>query len=205
MSIGHLLFDADGVLQHGPHSWTAAVEPYLGDRAEEFLQQLWRDERPSVVGQGDFLVALRRVLAAYGVEESAEMVFEDVWQRILPVPETISLTRSLKRAGYGVHLATNQNRHRGEYLRNVLGYDSLFDVSCYSHDLGVAKPDPAFFVEASRRIGAPPAEIVLVDDSPTNVEAARSVGLAGILWNFEQGPSRLLRGLASVGIVHGAP
>ena len=51
-------------------------------------------------------------------------------------------------------------------------YDSLFDVSCYSWELGARKPDPAFFAEAARRIGAHPAAILFIDDSARNVAAA---------------------------------
>jgi putative hydrolase of the HAD superfamily len=59
-------------------------------------------------------------------------------------------------------------------MRKVLGYDALFDVSCYSCDLGVAKPAPAFFAEAARRIGADPSAILFVDDSAPNVDGARA-------------------------------
>jgi FMN phosphatase YigB (HAD superfamily) len=34
------------------------------------------------------------------------------------------------------------------YCLHSAGYDALFDVSCYSCDLGVAKPDPGFFAAA---------------------------------------------------------
>jgi len=70
-------------------------------------------------------------------------------------------------------LATNQKRYRGGYMSQALGYDDLFDVSCCSYDLGVAKPDSGFFVEAARRIGTGPAEIVFIDDCVANVEGAR--------------------------------
>ena len=32
MTLRHVLFDADGVLQHIPDGWYAAVARYLGDR-----------------------------------------------------------------------------------------------------------------------------------------------------------------------------
>jgi hypothetical protein len=35
--IRHVLFDADGVIQSLPGGWYAAIEPYVGERAEEFL------------------------------------------------------------------------------------------------------------------------------------------------------------------------
>ena len=76
-------------------------------------------------------------------------------------------------------------------MREVLGYDGLFDVSCYSWELGAAKPDPAFFAEAARRIGSAPAEILFIDDSTANVAAARQAGLAAEQWTLDDGHEAL--------------
>jgi hypothetical protein len=54
-------------------------------------------------------------------------VYRDVWHRIEVVDESVALVGSVRRAGYGVHLGTNQERERGEHKRDALGYDALFD------------------------------------------------------------------------------
>ncbi|NEA36361.1 HAD-IA family hydrolase [Streptomyces sp. SID13031] len=176
--IRHLLFDADGVLQDIPDGWYAAMEPYVGDRAREFLHKTWKDELPTLAGRGDYLPMLAASLAEYGVLTPTAVVFQDVWHRIAPVEESFAIVETLRRNGYGVHLGTNQERHRGGHMRAALGYDLLFDVSCYSYDLGVAKPDPGFFTEAARRIAADPSAILFIDDSAANIEGARSAGFA---------------------------
>jgi putative hydrolase of the HAD superfamily len=105
----------------------------------------------------------------------------------------MAVVRDLKEAGYGVHLATNQAAARAVHMRSVLGYDDLFDVSLYSCELGVVKPDPAFFREAARRIGARPEAILFVDDSARNVDGARAAGLVAEHWDL--GADRTLREL----------
>jgi putative hydrolase of the HAD superfamily len=199
--IRHVLFDADGVLQYLPGGWYAAMEPYLGARAREFLHETWRDERPALSGQGDYMPLLAAALAEYGVLVPVDDVYRDVWHRIEPVPESVALVRALRESGYGVHLGTNQERYRGTYMREALGYDALFDVSCYSYDLGIAKPDPAFFAEAARRIEAAPSVILFIDDSARNVEGARAAGFNAEQWEFGEGHAALLRLLASHGIM----
>lgn len=199
-TIGHVMFDADGVLQDMPGGWYAAMEPYLGDRARQFLHETWKDELPMLAGEGDYLPVLAATLALYGVTAPVEEVYRDVWQRISPVAESFAIVRSLRANGYGVHLATNQERYRAAYMRSALGYDALFDVCCYSCDLGVAKPDVAFFAEASRRIGAAAAGILFIDDSAKNVDGARAAGLAAEQWSFEQGHDVLLALLARHGV-----
>ena len=76
-------------------------------------------------------------------------------------------------------------------MREVLGYDALFDVSCYSCELGAAKPDLAFFTEAARRIGAEPAAILFIDDNAGNVAAARAAGLSAEQWCLDDGHDAL--------------
>jgi putative hydrolase of the HAD superfamily len=198
--IQHVLFDADGVLQYVPGGWYAGLERYLGDRAREFLHQTWKDELPMLTGQGDYLPILAAALAEYGVTTPVEAVFRDVWHNIAIIEESFGVVDALRRHGYGVHLGTNQERHRATHMRTTLGYDKLFDVSCYSCELGVAKPEPAFFTEAARRIGAPPQTILFIDDKAENIDGARAAGLASEQWDHEQGHPTLLDLLARHGI-----
>ena len=177
------------------------MEPYLGERAREFLDRTWRDEVQMLAGQGDYLAVLAATLAEFGVTVPVGDVYADVWHRIEVVGGSVDLVHALRRSGYGVHLATNQVQYRAAYMREVLGYDALFDVSCYSCDLGVAKPAPAFFAEAARRIGADPPAILFVDDSAPNVDGARAAGLAAEQWTFRQGHDALAAVLARHGVI----
>ncbi|WP_350276139.1 HAD-IA family hydrolase [Kribbella sp. HUAS MG21] len=198
--VRHVLFDADGVLQDLPGGWVAAMEPYLGERVLDFLHETWADELPMLAGRGDYLPLLAATLAKYGVRTPVQEVYDAVWKNIVLVEESLAIVRALKRNGYGVHLGTNQECYRGGYMRTALGYDELFDVSCYSYDLGVAKPDPAFFTRAAERIGATPDSILFIDDTPKNVTAARTAGLHAEHWTFTQGHATLQTHLTTHGI-----
>jgi putative hydrolase of the HAD superfamily len=198
--IRHLLFDADGVIQSVPGGWYRAMEPYVGPRAQEFLHGAWKQELPMLAGQGDYLPLLAARLAEFGVSAPVEEVYRDVWLRIELDGESLGLVRALRANGYGVHLGTNQERNRAAHMRSALGYNALFDVCCYSCDLGVAKPDPAFFAAAARRIAAEPASILFIDDGARNVEGARAAGLAAEQWELGQGHEVLLASLARHGV-----
>ena len=200
MAIRHVLLDADGVLQSLPGGWLAAVEPFLGDGSAEFLEQSWADELPALRGEGDFLVELDRAVQRRGLDLDVETFYAAVWNAIEVSPETVGLVHRLRDAGYGVHLATNQERYRAAYMRGPLGYDDLFDVSCYSCDLGAVKPEAAYFARALRLVGAPAGDAVLVDDNLANVEGARAAGLAAVHWDLTQGMTALRFSLAELGV-----
>lgn len=198
--IRHVLLDADGVLQSVPGGWVAAVEPFVGDGALEFLEQTWSDELPALRGEGDFLVEFTRAVERRGLDVDPRAFYEAVWNAIEVAPQSVDLVHRLRAAGYGVHLGTNQEQHRAAYMRSVLGYDALFDVSCYSCDLGAVKPERAYFERALDRIGVPADQVLLIDDHTPNVEGARAAGLAAEHWDLTRGLSELWTLLAGHGV-----
>lgn len=199
-TIHHVLFDADGVLQEIPGGWYAAMEPHLGDRAEEFMRYTWKAESPTLTGEFDYLPLLARDLKTFGIDTPAEVVFADVWQNIRTHDEVLAEVRAVKDAGYGVHLGTNQDQRRGRYMQQNLGYEDLFEVRCYSYELQVAKPDVGFFHGAAARIGCQPEEIAFIDDHAVNVDGAREAGLAAVHWTTGHGLPRLRELLAEQGV-----
>jgi putative hydrolase of the HAD superfamily len=194
------MFDADGVLQNLPGGWIAAAEPFFGARALEFLQRSYEAELPTLAGEGDHLAILTATLAEFEVTVPVADVYRGIWLSMEPVAASLAVVRALRQGGYGVHLGTNQERYRAAHMREVLGYDALFDVSCYSCELGAAKPDLAFFTEAARRIGAEPPAILFIDDNAGNVAAAREAGLSAEQWCIEDGHDALHGLLARHGV-----
>jgi len=53
---------------------------------------------------------------------------------------------------------------------------SRLTIRLASHELGIAKPDPAIYRAATERFGVAPSEILFFDDLPDNIEAASNAG-----------------------------
>ena len=97
------------------------------------------------------------------------------WTRLELDPEVTALIRELRAAGAACFLATNQHELRRAYMSTSLGYDELLDGQLYSCDLGVAKPDPAYFTAALEQHRLrPPASALFIDDREANVLGART-------------------------------
>lgn len=60
-------------------------------------------------------------------------------------------------------------------------FDRLFDPIVYSHEVGLAKPDPAIFELTCARMGLAPAQTIYIDDVPGHVAAAGTVGMHAIV------------------------
>ncbi|MFH1241890.1 MAG: HAD family phosphatase [Pseudomonadota bacterium] len=63
------------------------------------------------------------------------------------------------------------------------GILELFNVVFCSGDEGVMKPEPTSFQATLDRLGVEPDEAVFIDDTMGHVEAARRLGVHGILFN----------------------
>lgn len=76
----------------------------------------------------------------------------------------------------------------------LAGRVELVVASC---DLGVRKPEPAFYAALLDRAGVAPAELAFVDDRPANVEAAAACGIAAHRFTSVE---ELRRWLADLGV-----
>jgi putative hydrolase of the HAD superfamily len=61
------------------------------------------------------------------------------------------------------------------------GLSSVVDPICYSHEIGVAKPDPAAYATALSRMGAEPEDVLFVDDHQVSLDGAAAMGIRGHL------------------------
>ena len=109
-----------------------------------------------------------------------------------PIDESVEILRALKQAGVPCYALTNMEtwtypvrRERYEFLR-------WFDGSVVSGFEGVAKPDPRVFELLLERFALAAQSTLLIDDSPTNVRAARDVGLQAIEFESARGLRRQL-------------
>jgi putative hydrolase of the HAD superfamily len=188
-----VLWDADGVLQDLPDGWEASMRPVVGhlvDDVEDFLVEAFAAERPALTGDARWVEVLPRLLAKWGLAGSFDDAMR-VWLTIEPVAETRELVEALRAAGIACYLATNQDEHRGRHMHATLGYADLFDDCFYSYELGVAKPDPAYFTAVLERLRLSAGDLLFIDDNDANVRSARSVGLRAECWHVRDGMAAL--------------
>jgi 2-haloacid dehalogenase len=99
------------------------------------------------------------------------------------VPGTAAILRALHARGVRLLALTNWSaetiHHGPEAYPEVF---ACFDDVVVSGAEGVAKPDPEIFRILARRLGQPVDDVLFVDDSPRNVDAARRAGMDAVLF-----------------------
>lgn len=95
-------------------------------------------------------------------------------------PELFDL---LVERGVPFALATASPLENVEFYLNDLGMKKWFTMDRIVYDEGLlaSKPDPAFYLEAARRLGMNPADCIVAEDSPTGIEAATRAGIGRIV------------------------
>ena len=61
------------------------------------------------------------------------------------------------------------------------GFEDVTDDIVYSHEVGLAKPDPAAYEIVTRRLGIEAGEVLFLDDVEANIVAARALGWHAVL------------------------
>lgn len=175
------LFDADGVLQRAGSRCLEFVADLANGRSvrETPIQEIFEAETPALTGQVDLAAALTVVLQRWGVPHELDAALQ-AWCEIDVDPDALALVDQVRESGVRCFVASNQSRYRSRFMSQHLGYADRFDGELYSHQLGVAKPDPAFFEHALQRVNGSPATTILIDDSPANIAAATALGLSTV-------------------------
>jgi putative hydrolase of the HAD superfamily len=190
-----VLFDADGVVQQNPPDWEAKLRRY----GDGFVDDLFAAEAPAMLGQRGFVDVLAEVVGRWQVPVVAEELATH-WCEVEVCADTVAVVGSLRGAGIGCYLASNQHAYRASCMRSSLGYDEVFDAQFYSCDLGAMKSSAKFFSLVIDRLGLAAEEILLVDDVDRYVDLARSVGLRAVQWRTDDGVDELRRLLTAHGL-----
>jgi putative hydrolase of the HAD superfamily len=197
--VSAVLFDADGVLQRPSLDWWTRLSSLVPSDGEAFVADLMAAEKPSLVGKGDFRDAVADVLRRWNSPASVDEALEP-WSWFVAEPGVVSLISGLRAAGVECHLATNQQAYRRAIMQDERGYGEWFDQTFYSCDLGLAKPDPAYFRAILGSLDVPASSVLFIDDNVANVAGASSVGLQAEVYDLSAGVPALAELLRRYGL-----
>lgn len=182
----------------------AMIEPRDDLDPVAFADAVQQAEAPTMDGKTEITEAMVSVLQEHSVSLRVDDILE-LWTRITADPSMVEAVQNLREGGLRCCLATNQQSQRAAWMKANLGYEDVFDDQFYSCDLGLAKPDPAFFTAIVDRLCVEPSAVLFVDDTEANVLSARRLGLNAYLFRRWGGREVLEEILRQQGVTIGAP
>jgi len=106
-------------------------------------------------------------------------------------PEVFALLTHLKAQGYTTALLSNTEMPVTGYFRQRLQAD--IDHFFYSCEMGMRKPERIIYEKVIQELECLPETVVFIDDRSANIEAARHLGIAGIVFESTDDLKQQLR------------
>jgi HAD superfamily hydrolase (TIGR01509 family) len=104
-----------------------------------------------------------------------EITFMLIENKIKPIPEVTKVIKELKRNDIPFAVCSNSIRKSIElFLKaaNITGEEFIIS----NQEVINPKPNPEMYLKAIERLGLPKDEVLIVEDSPVGIEAAKASG-----------------------------
>lgn len=178
-----------------PHISSDMLDLLRTDTAS-FERGFHEDALALETGRIDFAEFHKRVDAVLETGLTLEE-FRLIWCDIFWVNNDMAALGHVLAEQYRVWLASNTSRAHYEWIIERFPQIRFYRDAALSFELGVMKPETAYFERALEKFGVDPASAVFIDDIEDNVTAARSVGMQGIVF---EGYARLVDELTRLGL-----
>ncbi|KAI0779436.1 phosphatase yihX [Fomes fomentarius] len=187
-----LILDLGDVL----FTWSAETKTPIPPRLLKDLMDgpTWFDYERGRISQAE---AYARLGKEFSIEPAdIDAAFKQARESLRPNEDLLALVRELKAQFHGqlrVFALSNISLPDYEFVRTLPTDWSIFDKVFASAVVGERKPDLAIYEKVVAETGIDPATAVFVDDKIENVEAARSLGIHGIVFDKQEGVFQALR------------
>lgn len=158
---------ADALAEHGRAVPFEQIRPLIGMGGDKLLPQVSGIEKEAPLGEA---ISARR----------KAILNERYLADVRPTPGARALLERLRADGLRLVLATSASGDELGPLLEVAGVADLLDDQTSSSDAEESKPDPDIVAAALAKLGLRPDEVVMLGDTPYDVEAAGKCGIATV-------------------------
>jgi len=178
-----VIFDVDGTLVNSndaqAKSWVEAlkefgysvpyekVRPLIGMGGDKVLPETIGVQKDSEKGKQ---ISKRR----------SEIFKKKYLPNVKPFLDAQKLLDRMREQGLKLAIATSAQPDELRPLLQIVGAADLIEDKTSARDVKSSKPDPDVMQVALKRVGYPPNEVVMIGDTPYDIEAARKVGVGTI-------------------------
>ena len=185
-----ILFDCYGtLLSIRQNTAYASLFGYLGLSVREQAHRI----KTSQTSWVDYARSLGRKVDAARAHALFETALAADMELIRPYADSLDTLETLHEQGVPMALLSNLGPG---YDRSIRQWLPTWLPCFLSFEMGCRKPHPEAFQHVCARMGADPQGVVLVDDKQVNLDAARRLGMEGLLVQRQAGSPPLMAQLA---------
>lgn len=174
-----VVFDLDGLMFDTEALFGKVAHDFLAARGKAFTPEIMR----SIIGRRAVEgMAIFRAMS--GLDEPVEAIQAELKRRfyaevdtaVHPTPGLFALLDALGDRGLPHAVATSSGRDYAVGLLTRHGLIGRFAFVLTSEDVSRGKPDPEIYLKAAARFGLEPSALMVLEDSPPGIAAARAAG-----------------------------
>ena len=155
-----------------------------------FQNELWNESDRGVLSPEELLEAFIANNPAY--EKEIRQVIDAVGDTISLMPYAVEWVKGLKERGYHLYILSNYAKYTYEKTSHKMEFLPYMDGVVFSYRCKLIKPEKEIYEYICKTYELKPEESVFLDDRKDNVEAARNMGMHGIVFeNYAQGSETL--------------
>ena len=178
--MANVVFDFGGVLfRWHPPSFLARIWPQRDsiEAAAQFFQNYSGDWGAFDQGLIDAATVIERIAARTGWSRAeVQQVVDAVPDELQLQLGTVALIEDLKLAGHRLFFLSNMPEPLADHLERLHPLHQWFESGVFSGRVKHSKPRARVFELAVERFGVPAESLLLLDDHPANIEAAKAFG-----------------------------
>ena len=176
-----VIFDMDGVICHtNPHhakAFEAFFDKYQIPHSEQEFEEHMYGKHNSYIMSHFF----KRQISGeelQKLEEEKEGMFREIYKdKIETIPNYLNFLNELKSQGIKTGIATSAPRANLNLISNALQLNEKMESILSSEDVSAHKPNPEVYLKSAERIGIPPENCLVFEDSFSGVTAALNAGM----------------------------
>ncbi len=176
-------FDLDGLLVNTEELYQDVGTELLRRRGKPFEPELL----DRMMGRPQ-QVSLRIMIEWHGLEDSVERLAAETKEiftslldsRLAPMPGAVALLDSLSAAGVPFGVATSSGPDFAHDVLGRVGFLTRMGFVLTCDDVREGKPHPEIYLAAAGRLGVPPRQMLVLEDSHNGCKAAVAAGAVAV-------------------------
>jgi putative hydrolase of the HAD superfamily len=153
---------------------------------DRFESLYWADRHGYDEGKVTGLEFWQNLLRDSGIGEKPGLAEElNLWDARMWTTENSAMLEwqlAIKARGLKTAILSNMGDNVLANMERTFDWLDRFDVLVWSYKLKMAKPDPEIYRHVLRELGVEGSEALFLDDRLVNIEAARKLGMQGIVF-----------------------
>ncbi len=114
----------------------------------------------------------------YKIVQWKQAVYQNLFQNeALAYPYVSKTIEAVARSGMKLAVVTGAPRREADAVFNKLSIKVTFDAIISSEDVAMGKPHPEGYLLAAETLNVTPEECIVIEDSPSGIDAAKKAGM----------------------------